>query len=196
MGKSTKMAASVVNRSAIFAVRLSSAFSNSSKSVVRPLSTTSKWLAESSGITKKMDSDDILKTSQDRKKKMASLITVEGAVDVGTTSGVPDEHLKERYVRVYRPAKNAMQSGTHGIKRWRIEFDARQRWENSLMGWSSSGDPLSNTLVDFGTKEEAIAFVEKNGWDYFVEEAAEKTPKAKSYALNFAWNKRTRKSTK
>ena len=52
------------------------------------------------------------------------------------------------------------------------------------MGWSSSGDPLSNTLVDFGTKEEAIAFVEKNGWDYFVEEAAEKTPKAKSYAVS------------
>ena len=77
-----------------------------------------------------------------------------------------------------------MQSGTHGIKRWRIEFEARQRWENSLMGWSSSGDPLSNTLVDFGTKEEAIAFVEKNGWDYFVEEAAEKTPKAKSYAVS------------
>jgi NADH dehydrogenase (ubiquinone) Fe-S protein 4 len=127
---------------------------------------------------------------------MAGLITVEGAVDVATTSGVPEEHIKERYVRVYRPAKNAMQSGTHGIKRWRIEFESRQRWENNLMGWSSTGDPLSNMLVDFASKEEAIAFVEKNGWDYFVEEAAEKTPKVKSYAFNFAWNKRTRKSTK
>ena len=99
-------------------------------------------------------------------------------------------------VRVYRPAKNAMQSGTHGIKRWRLEFESRQRWENNLMGWASSGDPLSNMQVDFASKEEAIAFVEKNGWDYFVEEAAEKTPKTKSYALNFSWNKRTRKSTK
>ncbi len=50
--------------------------------------------------------------------------------------------------------------------------------------------------VDFATKEEAIAFVEKNGWDYWVEKASEKQPRAKSYALNFAWNKRTRKSTK
>ena len=110
--------------------------------------------------------------------------------------GVPEEHIKERMVRVYRPAKNAMQSGTHGIKRWRLEFENRQRWENNLMGWASSGDPLSNMQVDFASKEEAIAFVEKNGWDYFVEEAAEKTPKTKSYALNFSWNKRTRKSTK
>lgn len=99
-------------------------------------------------------------------------------------------------MRIYRPAKNAMQSGTHGIKKWRIEFESRSRWENNLMGWASSGDPLSNTLVDFTNKEDAIAFVEKNGWNYFVEEANEKTPKTKSYALNFSWNKRTRKSTK
>ena len=110
--------------------------------------------------------------------------------------GVPEQHIKERYVRIFRPAKNAMQSGTHGVKRWKIEFEARQRWENNLMGWASSGDPLSNMLVDFGSKEDAIAFVEKNGWDYFIEEAAEKTPKTKSYANNFAWNKRSRKSTK
>ena len=110
--------------------------------------------------------------------------------------GVPEQHIKERYVRIFRPAKNAMQSGTHGVKRWKIEFEARQRWENNLMGWASSGDPLSNMLVEFGSKEDAIAFVEKNGWDYFIEEAAEKTPKTKSYANNFAWNKRSRKSTK
>jgi len=61
--------------------------------------------------------------------------------------GVPEEHIKERYVRIYRPAKNPMQSGTANIKRWKIEFETRQRWENSLMGWASSGDPLSNMQV-------------------------------------------------
>jgi NADH dehydrogenase (ubiquinone) Fe-S protein 4 len=50
--------------------------------------------------------------------------------------------------------------------------------------------------VDFASQEEAIEFVEKNGWDYWVEKASEKQPKSKSYALNFAWNKRSRKSTK
>merc|ERR1711868_177563 len=189
--ETTKMAA--LNRNGFFALRLYS-------SNARGISSSSKWLAsDSSGVSKKVDvpSDETqFETTFPRSKQMEKLIEVEGAVDVATTSGVPEEHIKERYVRIYRPAKNAMQSGTHGIKRWRIEFESRQRWENNLMGWSSTGDPLSNMLVDFATKEEAVAFVEKNGWDYFVEEANEKTPKVKSYALNFSWNKRTCKSTK
>jgi len=124
------------------------------------------------------------------------LITVEGAADITAVSGVPEQHIKERYVRIFRPAKNAMQSGTAGVRRWKIEFDTKERWENNLMGWASTGDPLSNMVIDFASKEEAVAFVEKNGWDYWVEDPKERAPKAKSYALNFSWNKRTRKSTK
>lgn len=123
-------------------------------------------------------------------------ITVQGPNELGPVVGVPEEHLKERYVRIFRPAKNAMQSGTAGVRRWKIEFDTRQRWENNLMGWASSGDPLSNMQIDFASKEEATAFVEKHGWSYWVEDPKERAPKVKSYALNFAWNKRTRKSTK
>ena len=76
-----------------------------------------------------------------------STITVQGPADITAVSGVPEEHTRERYVRVFRPAKNAMQSGTAGVRRWKIEFEARQRWENPLMGWASSGDPLSNMQV-------------------------------------------------
>ena len=68
----------------------------------------------------------------------------------------PARLLQERYVRIFRPAKNAMQSGTAGVRRWKIEFDTRERWENNLMGWASSGDPLSNMQVDFASKEDAI----------------------------------------
>merc|ERR1712128_88735 len=124
------------------------------------------------------------------------LITVEGAPDVSLTSGMPEEERKERVVRIYKPAKNAMQSGTAGIKRWKIEFDNQQRWENNLMGWSSTADPVSNVLLDFADKEDAIAFAERHGWEFILEDPKERAPKTKSYALNFAWNKRTRKSTK
>ena len=55
------------------------------------------------------------------------------------------------------------------VSRWRIEFDTRERWENNLMGWSSSADPLSNTLLDFANKEDAIKFAEKNSWTYSLE---------------------------
>eukprot|EP00088_Acartia_fossae_P039072 TRINITY_DN40650_c0_g1_i1.p1 TRINITY_DN40650_c0_g1~~TRINITY_DN40650_c0_g1_i1.p1 ORF type:complete len:186 (-),score=45.44 TRINITY_DN40650_c0_g1_i1:86-643(-) len=126
----------------------------------------------------------------------SGMITIEGIEDQSLLTGMPEEMTKERTVRIFKPAKNAMQSGTAGIKRWKIEFDTRERWENNLMGWSSTADPLSNTVLDFATKEEAVAFAEKNSWAYVLEDPKERAPKAKSYALNFAWNKRTRKSTK
>eukprot|EP00091_Calanus_sinicus_P018552 TRINITY_DN4277_c0_g1_i2.p1 TRINITY_DN4277_c0_g1~~TRINITY_DN4277_c0_g1_i2.p1 ORF type:complete len:180 (-),score=90.87 TRINITY_DN4277_c0_g1_i2:90-629(-) len=126
----------------------------------------------------------------------SGLITVEGPPDVALTSGMPDQERKERVVRIYKPAKNAMQSGTAGIKRWKIEFDNQQRWENNLMGWASTADPVSNILLDFADKEDAIAFAERHGWEFVLEDPKERAPKTKSYALNFAWNKRTRKSTK
>lgn len=57
--------------------------------------------------------------------------------DVGYVSGVPEEHIKTRRVRIYQPAKSAMQSGTDNIHFWQIDFETRERWENPLMGWTS-----------------------------------------------------------
>ncbi|XP_059177190.1 NADH dehydrogenase [ubiquinone] iron-sulfur protein 4, mitochondrial-like isoform X2 [Physella acuta] len=124
-------------------------------------------------------------------------ITVNEKIDISAISGVPEEHIKTRTVRIFVPARNAMQSGSYNTRRWRMEFDERERWENPLMGWISTGDPLSNTEVNFCSKEDAIAFCEKNGWSWFVEEEKKKTklPK-KSYGANFSWNSRTRVSTK
>ncbi|XP_073849544.1 NADH dehydrogenase [ubiquinone] iron-sulfur protein 4, mitochondrial isoform X13 [Macaca fascicularis] len=57
-------------------------------------------------------------------------------------------------------------------------------------------DPLSNMVLTFRTKEDAVSFAEKNGWSYDVEERKVPKPKSKSYGANFSWNKRTRVSTK
>lgn len=196
--------------------------------LVRPLSTTSTRFSDDPTLAlkgrenRRVAVEDVAKTANEREHDLALKGTIEVPgkyEELHIVSGVPEEHVKERYVRIYRPAKNAMQSGTAGVRRWKIEFDTRQRWENNLMGWASSGDPLSNMQVrmkseinmskvghstmsltpfqiDFASKEDAVDFVEKNGWDYWVEDPKERAPKAKSYALNFAWNKRTRKSTK
>ena len=51
-------------------------------------------------------------------------------------SGVPEEQLK-RVARIFVPARNAMQSGTHNTHEWKLEFDNQERWENPLMGWAS-----------------------------------------------------------
>lgn len=57
--------------------------------------------------------------------------------DVGYVSGVPEEHIKTRRVRIYQPAKSATQSGTNNTHFWQMDFDTRERWENPLMGWTS-----------------------------------------------------------
>ncbi|XP_060521606.1 NADH dehydrogenase [ubiquinone] iron-sulfur protein 4, mitochondrial [Cylas formicarius] len=133
----------------------------------------------------------------EHKKKMQGYITVEGPTDCSLITGVPEEHIKERRVRIYEPPKNCMQSGTNNLGHWEMDFDARERWENPLMGWSSTGDPLSNMKVQFSTKEEAVEFCERNGWKWYIQESKlEKPFKPKSYGINFSWNKRTRVSTK
>ncbi|KAJ8925313.1 hypothetical protein NQ315_009143 [Exocentrus adspersus] len=133
----------------------------------------------------------------EHKKKLQNYITVEGTTDISTVTGIPEDFIKERRVRIYEPAKNCMQSGTSNIGHWELDFDTRERWENPLMGWCSSGDPLSNMKVQFATKDEAIDYCEKNGWQYYVQESKlDKKFKPKSYGVNFSWNKRTRVTTK
>lgn len=129
-------------------------------------------------------------------KMLKSYITVDEKVDLSSLTGVPEEHVKTRLVRIYVPSKNAMQSGTDNTLSWQMSFDTRERWENPLMGWSSTGDPLSNMKLDFSSKDEAINFCEKNGWQWYVDEPAPKITREKSYGYNFSWNKRTRVSTK
>lgn len=51
--------------------------------------------------------------------------------------------------------------------------------------------------VNFATKDEAITFCERNGFRWFIEgPEKEKKDRVKNYGVNFAWNKRTRVSTK
>lgn len=45
------------------------------------------------------------------------------------------------------------------------------RWENPLMGWTSTGDPYANvgdSALSFDSAEAAAAFAEKHGWDFVV----------------------------
>lgn len=45
------------------------------------------------------------------------------------------------------------------------------RWENPLMGWTSTGDPYSNVGdagLCFDSEEAARSFAERHGWQYMV----------------------------
>lgn len=90
-------------------------------------------------IVRKIKTDLVSKEEKlAREARKEAVIIVSDAEDVGICSGVPEEHIKPRTVRIYCPAKNAMQSGTNNINHWQIDFDTRERWENSLMGWTST----------------------------------------------------------
>lgn len=58
--------------------------------------------------------------------------------DITTLTGAPEEHIKTRKVRIFVPTRNAMQSGVQNTKKWKMDFDTRERWENPLMGWAST----------------------------------------------------------
>jgi hypothetical protein len=92
--------------------------------------------------------------------------------------------------RIYRPAKNAMQSGKANTLRWRLEFraDAARR-ADPLMGWTSIADTQSQVRLEFDTKEQAIEYAEKHGIDARVHEPRERKLKLRAYADNFAYNR-------
>ena len=72
--------------------------------------------------------------------------------------------------RIYLPAPSATQSGP-GSDMWRLDFEPElPRSIEPLMGWTSSGDMRQQVRLNFATKEEAIAYAERNGLTYRVEE--------------------------
>jgi len=142
-----------------------------------------------------LDANNVMGKTSDT--SVQNYIEVDDKVVLSPVTGVPEEHVKTRLVKISKATKNVMQSGTDNTHNWVMEFDNRERWENPLMGWTSTGDPLSNMKIEFPDRTEAINFCEKNGWKWYLEAEQKTKPRGpKSYAINFSWNKRTRTSTK
>ena len=57
------------------------------------------------------------------------------------------------------------------------------------MGWTSSTDMKSQIKLRFDSREEAIAYAERNGVPYRVEEPRAATRKVVSYSDNFRHNR-------
>jgi hypothetical protein len=108
-------------------------------------------------------------------------------------AGSPANHGSSRMtqVRIYRPAKTAMQSGRGNTHQWAIQFAPSDRpTPDPLMGWNGSKDTRAQLRLRFDTEEEAIAFAERQGYTYTViEDRPAKAPKPKSYADNFRFDR-------
>lgn len=102
-------------------------------------------------------------------------------------SGAPTD-LQARTVRIYRPTKPATQSGDWHSHHWLMDWDPLpkgHRWENPLMGWQSSADFMQGHRIQFKSKEDAIEFANKQGYEYFVQEPSQRKFVPKAYANNF-----------
>src|SRR6266567_6643635 len=92
--------------------------------------------------------------------------------------------------RIHRPAKTAMQSGRAQTRKWLLEYEpASRRDPDPLMGWSSAQDTLNEVQLRFDTLDEALAFAKKHGLEYTLIEDHKRTPKVKSYADNFRYDR-------
>ena len=74
-------------------------------------------------------------------------------------------------------SKWPVQSPLKGESDWVISFqdlgETGETWDNPLMGWVSSADPMANNMrlqMSFSTAEEAKYFAEKRGWKFIIEE--------------------------
>ncbi len=93
-------------------------------------------------------------------------------------------------VRIYKPARSAMQSGRHNVKRWVLEFEPEQAKETDpLMGWIGSGDTRQQVHLRFDSKEEAVDFAKKNGLTARVQEPRSRRIRLKNYAENFGFRR-------
>ena len=92
---------------------------------------------------------------------------------------------------IRRPAKSAMQSGLANTRQWVLEFaPSTPREIEPLMGWTSSRDTRRQVTLNFPTKEEAIAYAERHGLSYSLEEPKERVIRPKSYSDNFRYDRR------
>ncbi|KAF2396675.1 putative NADH-ubiquinone oxidoreductase 21 kDa subunit mitochondrial precursor [Trichodelitschia bisporula] len=112
------------------------------------------------------------------------------SVPAAVTSGAPID-LQARTVRIYQQAKNAMQSGAWHGNHWLMDWDVLSkghRWENPLIGWQSTADVMQGERMEFKSKEDAINFANKQGYEYFVQEPNERRFIPKAYANNFMYS--------
>jgi hypothetical protein len=93
--------------------------------------------------------------------------------------------------RIYQKPRNAMQSGQAGTEQWILEYETDNRARpDPLMGWIGGSSTLSQVRLTFATRDEAIAYADKNGLRYDIElPPVARDRKPKVYADNFRFGR-------
>ena len=88
--------------------------------------------------------------------------------------------------RIIEADRRATQSGKAGTGRWNLEFERQEAQRpDPLTGWNGSGDTRTQVRLSFPTRDAAIAYAQKHGFDYHVVPAPPVALKIQAYADNF-----------
>ncbi|KAI9269336.1 ETC complex I subunit conserved region-domain-containing protein [Phascolomyces articulosus] len=157
--------------------------------MLRPITLTQRTCARPLSTTM-LRSFSTTRATFENENKLAHAEGRRAIEQVESVSGAPEE-LLDRTVRIFSPSKTATQSGKHGTRHWRVDFDILpegNRWENPLMGWASSADYQQSLGIKFYSKEDAIDFCEAQGWNYYVQEPKRVKFVKKNYADNYKYS--------
>lgn len=72
-------------------------------------------------------------------------------------------------VKIYRPAKNAMQSGKKNTTKWILEhIRDDSKYIDPIMGWTGNKNTLDQIKIKFDSMEDAVNYAKRNGFEYNV----------------------------
>ena len=92
--------------------------------------------------------------------------------------------------RIFKPARNAMQSGKAKTDRWMLVYEPEVPLAvEPLMGYTSSADMKRQIKLGFDTQEEAVAYAQKNAIPYQLFEPHPDTRRKISYSDNFRFGR-------
>ena len=88
--------------------------------------------------------------------------------------------------RIIETDRKTTQSGRAKAGKWTLEFESdRPQRHDPLTGWVGQADTRAQVRLAFDTKEAAIAYAEKHGFDYHLVPAPPVKLKLQAYADNF-----------
>jgi hypothetical protein len=79
-----------------------------------------------------------------------------------------------------------MQSGRRKMHQWMVQFEREApQVPDPLMGWMGSRDTRPQVRLLFDTREDAMAYAQRNKLSYTLQEPHPPALRPKSYAENF-----------
>jgi hypothetical protein len=88
--------------------------------------------------------------------------------------------------RIIEEQRKTTQSGKAKAGNWTLEFEREEAQRpDPLTGWSGSGDTKTQVRLTFDSKDQAIAYATKKGFDIHLVPAPTVPLKLQAYADNF-----------